>query len=350
MLNVSPVPARAASLAQASGQPPQTFNDSLLAASKSYASTGSENQAGTGSGRPQKPVSQDGKLPPSASHVRPVQSPAPPQKTVEQQVPLGKQTRLVNQALIRMELPFREPDHSASTATGQAMRDGTPATSLPIEPKLAQPVAKLDSIPSSHAKKENDLPQAAAVLPLVSHALQTAADLTNAFTLLNPLSTNANVFAKAGQAVLSDAIQKAISSSVPNVAPTTLPSAVLTAVPVTDSSAVSSPVSSAAPSVAPTALPSAAQRAVPVADSSAVSSPVSSAAPSVAPTTLPSAAQRGVPIADLSAVSNPAPSAAPAVISSASEKPLPEAIPTALSGTFPTSDASFSGRPGASLA
>ena len=126
---------------------------------------------------------------------------------------------------------------------------------------------------------------------------QTAADLTNAFTLLNPLSTNANVFAKAGQAVSRTLFKKRFPAR-SQMSHQLLFRALSDSGPVTDSSAVSSPVSSAAPSVAPTALPSAAQRAVPVADSSAVSSPVSSAAPSVAPTTLPSAAQRGVPIAD----------------------------------------------------
>ena len=151
-LNVSPVPTRAASLTQASGQPPQTFNESLLAASKSYSGTGYENQAGTTSGRPQKPVSQDAKLPPSDLHVRPVQSSAPPHKTVQQQVPVAQQPPLVNQPLIPMER-FGEPDQSASTATvapGEPMRDGAAVAFLPIEPKLAQPVvAKSDSIPST---------------------------------------------------------------------------------------------------------------------------------------------------------------------------------------------------------
>ena len=115
MLNVSPVPARAASLAQASDQPPQTFNESLLAASKAYSSTGCR-EPGWHRQRPPAETCFAGwrnyrhLLP----HVRPVQSPAPPQKTVQQQVPLGKQPRLVNQALIRMQLPFREPDRSAS--------------------------------------------------------------------------------------------------------------------------------------------------------------------------------------------------------------------------------------------
>ena len=320
MLSVSPVPTRATSLAQTSAQSPQTFNDSLLAVSKTYSSTGSENQAGTGSGRPQKPVSQDAKLPPSASHVRPVQSPAPPQKTVQQQLLVAQQPPLVNQSPIPMGPPFGAPDHSANNATvatGQPMRNTAAVTFFPIEPKLAQPVvAKSDSIPSSHAKKEDDSPQEAAVLPLVPHALQTAADLFNAFTFSNPLSINANVFAKAVQAVLSGAIQKAV------------PSAVSTETP------------SAVPSVAPTALPSAVLTTVPITDSSAVSNPVPSAAPSVPSTTFPNAALKAVPIADSSAVSSPVSSAAPSVVSSAIEKPLPDAIPTVLSVTFPTPGAS----------
>ncbi len=141
MLNVSPVTTRAASLAQVSDQSPQTFNESLLAASKASSSTGAANQAGTGTGRRQKPVSQDPKLPPSMPHVRAVLSAAPPQKMVQQQVPVAQQPPLINPALIPMQLPLGEPGRSASASTvaaGQPMRDVPAVTSLPIESKLAR--------------------------------------------------------------------------------------------------------------------------------------------------------------------------------------------------------------------
>ena len=323
MLNVSPAATRAASLAQASDQSPQTFNESLLAASKASSGTGTENQAGTGSGRRQKPVSEDAKLPPATPHVRrcPVAGASSADSAAAS--PGGSATAVVNPALIPMQLPFGEPGRSARTATvaaGQPMRDGAAVTFLPIESKIAQPVvAKSDSIPSSHAQKENDPPQAASILPLVPHVSQTAANLSNAVTnvvpntvssmLPNPLSTNANVFADAVQAVLPDAIQKAVPSAVSNAAP------------------------SAVPSVAPTALPSAVLTPVSITDLSAVPTPVPSAAPSVVSTAFRMLFRKRFQSRIASAVSSPVSSAAPSVVSSAIEKPLPgpilSTIPTA---------------------
>ncbi len=188
MLNVSPVTTRAASLAQVSDQSPRTFNESLLAASKASSSAGTANQAGTGTGRRQKPVSQDAKPPPAMPHVRAVLSAAPPQKMVQQQVLVAQQPPLINPALIPMQLPLGEPGRSANASTvaaGQPMRDVPAVTFLPIESKLVPPVvAKSDSVPSSHAQKENDSPQTASVLPLVPHVSQTATNLSNAVRVM----------------------------------------------------------------------------------------------------------------------------------------------------------------------
>jgi hypothetical protein len=242
MLDVSSVATRGASLAQVSDQSSQTFNESLLAASKASSNTGTANQAGTGTGRRQKPVSQDPKLPPS---VRAVQSVAPPQKIVQERVRVAQQP----------------PSKPAQLV-----------------------VAKSDSAPSSHAQKENDSIQAASVLPEVPHVLQTATNPSNAIgngvlntvssTLPNPPNTNASVFANALSGVLPDAVQQAVPSSVSSAAPsvvssvepTALPSAVLSAVPTAVPGALSSAVQNLA---SPLLL-----KAIPVASSNAAPAPV----------------------------------------------------------------------------
>ncbi len=61
MLNASPPMSRPASLAQAADQPPQTFKESLLAASRASSDTGSVHQDGARTGRRQNPVSDDAK-------------------------------------------------------------------------------------------------------------------------------------------------------------------------------------------------------------------------------------------------------------------------------------------------
>jgi hypothetical protein len=305
MLNVSPVATRAPSLAQVSGQVPPTFKESLLAASKASSSTGAANQTGTGTGRRQKPVSQDAKLPPSMPHVRAVQSTAPPQKTVQQQVLVAPQQPLINPSPIPMPLPLGEPGLSASAsavAAGQPRQDVLEVTFLPSESKLAQPVvAKSDSIPSSHVQDEKDSPKAASVLPLVPHALQTATNLSNASangvpntvpsTLSPPPSTNASVFA--------NAVQKAVPGAVSSAAPSAVPSDAPTALPIVDSSAVSRSVATPASSVVSGAI----QKTLP----DAIPSTVPTALPAAFPSALPTSPVVPNAIADTSSNAAPAP-------------------------------------------
>src|SRR5271168_4315242 len=63
MLNASPGVTRPASLAQVSDQPPQTFKESLLAASRASSDMGSVHQDSVRTGRRQNPASDDAKLP-----------------------------------------------------------------------------------------------------------------------------------------------------------------------------------------------------------------------------------------------------------------------------------------------
>ena len=100
------------------------------------------------------------------------------------------------------------------------MRDVPAVTFLPIESKLAHPaVPKSDSVPSSHAQKENDSPQTAPVLPLAPNVSQNVTNLSNAVSSYAPgppsntvPNANAGVFANAVPGVLPDAVQKAVPS------------------------------------------------------------------------------------------------------------------------------------------
>jgi hypothetical protein len=197
MLDVSPVTTRTASLAQVSDRSPQTFDDSMLAASKAYSSTSAANQAGTGTGYRQKPVSQDAKLPRSMPHVPTVQSPAPPQKTVQQQVLVAQQLPLINPTPIPIQPPLGGPGRSASASTvaaGQPMLDVPAVTSLPMESKFVAPIVL-----------------SSAVLRAVSSADSS------------PLTSPA-------PGAVSSAIQKPLPDAIPSTVPTTLPGALPSAV------------------------------------------------------------------------------------------------------------------------
>jgi hypothetical protein len=280
MLYMSPVATRAAVQAQGSDPSPQAFSESLLAASKASSSTSTAYQAGTGAGRRQKPVSQDEKLPPSMPHRRVVASQA------QQQVLGAQQPPLIKPVLIQKQLPLGEPGGFASASTGadgQPMRDVPAVTLLPIESKLAQPVVAMsDSVPSTHAQKEDDSPQAASLSLLIPHVSQTATNPSNAIgTVTNAPNTIPSV--------LPDAAQE----SVPRTVSSAAPSAPLSVATLADSNAFESPFPSPAPSLVSSAVQNLASSLVPSAipdtSSNAVPAPVlhgglnSSASGAVAP-------------------------------------------------------------------
>jgi hypothetical protein len=269
MFYVSPVSTRAAAPAQSSDPSPQAFNESLLAASKASSSTGAAYQAGTGAGRRQKPVLQDEKLPPSIPHGRVVPSQA------QQQVLVAQPPPLINPALIPK--PLGEPGRFASASTGadgQPMRDVPAVTLLPIESKLAQPVVAMSgSVPSTHAQKEDDSPQAASPS--------------------NTPNTNATVFISAIPSGLLDAVQESVPRAVSNAAP----SALLSVAKMADSSAFESPLPSPAPSAVSTGIekllpiPS----AVPAAPSGASPGGVQNLASPLVPSAIPDTSSNAVP-------------------------------------------------------
>jgi hypothetical protein len=297
MLYMSPVATRAAVQAQGSDPSPQAFSESLLAASKASSSTSTAYQAGTGAGRRQKPVSQDEKLPPSMPHGRAVSSPAPPQKTVQ----VAQQPPLINPALIQKQLPLGEPGRFASTSTvadSQRMSDVPAVTLLPIESKLAQPVVAMsDSVPSTHAQKEDDSPQAASLSLPIPHVSQTATNPSNALgTVTNAPNTIPSVLPDAAQ----ESVPRAVSSAAP--------SAPLSVATMADSNAFESPFPSPAPRVVSSTVPTAPPGAFP--------SAVQNLASSLVPSAIPDASSNAVPAPVLHDGLNPSASGAVAPKSS----------------------------------
>ena len=265
MFSESPPVTSKASLAQVSDQSPPTFKESLLAASKAPSGVGAAYQGGPGTGRRQKPVSADPKLPPTMPLIRAALSPPRPQEVVPQQVLVTQRPHLINPALIAMQLTLGGPGVSPMASTvsvGPPKRDGAAAGSLSIEANISQPaVAKSDSVPSGHVRTESDPSQAASTLPPVSLVSQAAAGLSNTVanvvsntlssTLPHPASNadpnaNASVAPKTIPGVLPDVVQKAIPNPVSSAAPNAVPSVV--------SNAIQKPLPGTLPGVASTAL------------------------------------------------------------------------------------------------
>jgi hypothetical protein len=254
-LNASPVATRTVFLTQVSEQSPQTFSESLVAASKASSSTSTANQAGTGTGNRQKPVSQDETLPRSTPRAHTHQLPATPQKTVQHKVVVAHQLPSIDPASISMQQPV---------------------------------VAKSDSALSTQARKENDSPPATSVFAQVPLILQTAENPSKALgnralsTVSSSLSTSTNtdarVSAGAVPGVLTDATQGAASSAAPSAVAGVVPTALLSAVPITNLSADSIPVtipartavSSAIDKTLPDAIPGTVPTALPGALPSAI--------------------------------------------------------------------------------
>jgi hypothetical protein len=286
-----------ASLAQVSDQSPPTFKESLLAASKAPSGAGAAYQAGPSTGRRQKPVSADPKLPPTLPLILTAVPPPRSQELAPQRVLVTQQPHLINPALIAMPLPFGAAGVSlmaSAVPAGLPKRDGAAVGSLSIESNISQPaVAKSDSVPSSHVQKESDPSQAASILPPVSLVLQDAANLSN--TVANMVS---NTLSSTPPHPVSNAAPNEDASAVANAIPGVLPDVVQKAVP----NLVSSDAPNAVPSVS-----NAIQKPIPGAISGRVSASPSfgqnSASP-VVPSGIPDASSNAASKGDVAPQSN----------------------------------------------
>ncbi len=263
MLNASPAVTRPGSLAQVSDQSPQTFKESLLAASRASSDTNSVHQDGTRTGRRQNPASDDMKLPHSTLRSRAVSLAAPPQQTVQQKVAPTPQLPVIDPApVVPPQLPPEgagESPKAATVAVGPT-RDSAVLKFPPIRSNIDQPaVAKSDNISSSHVQKQGDPPQAASMLPSVGYESQAATNLSTA--VLNPPSNTVpgdaadstpSVVPGVAQSAASSPVALAVSSAVQPPHPDAAP----TLVPVTFARAVSDTVAKAVPDLTPRVAPS----------------------------------------------------------------------------------------------
>jgi hypothetical protein len=190
MLNASPLVTRHTSLARDSDQPPQTFKDSLLAASRTSSDTGSVHLDGPRTGRRQAPAADDRKLPHATLHSGVAVLPAPPQQTVQQQVPPGQQLPVIDPApVVPLQLPpggTGESPQAVTVAIGET-RDSAVPTLPSIASNTVQPViAKPDNIASVDTREQGDTAPVASVLPASGYGSQAATNLSPAVTGANP--------------------------------------------------------------------------------------------------------------------------------------------------------------------
>lgn len=282
MLNASPAMTRPASLAQVADQPPQTFKESLLAASRASSDTNSVHQDGTRTGRGQNPASDDAKSPHPTLRSRAVLLPAPPQQTMQQQVPPAQQLPVIDPApVVPTQLPLGGAGDSpqAPAAAAGPTRDAAPLKFPPIGSNIAQPaVAKSDDISSIHVQKQGDPSQAVSTLPSVGYESQAATNLSTAVTGANP-----NALAAAVPNLPSNTVPGDAADSTPSVVPGVAQSAASSPVALSVSSAVQPPH----PDDAPTLVPVTFARAV----SDKVAKAVPDVTPRLAPTEVPGPVQ-----------------------------------------------------------
>jgi hypothetical protein len=280
-----------ASLAQVSDQSPPTFKESLLAVFKAPSGAGAAYQADPGTGRRQKPVSADPKLPPTMPLIRAALSPPHSQELVPQRVLVTQQPHLI-------ELNFSQPA-----------------------------VAKSDSVPSSQVQQESDASQAASTMPPVSLVSQAEANRSNTVanlisntlssTLPNPAShavpnEDSSGAVNAIPGVLPDIVQDAISNPVSSVAPNAVPSVVSNAIQKPLPGALPGVVSSTHAKAVPGAIPSGVTTALPSASPSFGQTSPSPVVPSAIPDVSSKAASRGdvAPKSDSESTSDANPPAA----------------------------------------
>ena len=259
MLNASPPMARPASLAQAADQPPQTFKESLLAASRASSDTGSVHQDGARTGRRQNPVPDDAKSLHATLQTHVVLLPVSPQQTVQQQVPPAQQLPVIDPApVVPIQLPLGGAGDSQQAPT---------------------------VISSTHVQKKGDPPQGVSTLTPVGYASQAATNLSTAVPGANP-----NAFAAANPNALA-AVPNAPGATVPNAPSNTAPgdaaNSIPSVVPGVPQGAASSPVALSVSIAVQSPHPDDAPTPVPVTFARAVSDTVAKAVPDVTPRVVP---------------------------------------------------------------
>ena len=307
LLNAAPAVTRPPSFAQGSDQLPQTFKESLLAASRAFSDARGVHEVGARTGRRQNSASDDTRSAHATFHSGVGLLPDPPQQTLQQLAPPAQQ--IIDPAtVVPMQLPPGRAEDApkaaslAVTPAGDGAAPKFPATGSSITPPV---VAKPDDIPSGDTREQIDPSQVAPTLPSVGYGSQVAAKISAAVTIATS-SAPANT-------------PNPPSNTIPNdtaaAAPSIVPDALRTLVPVIVSGAAQGDVRSAAsgPSALQQPDPKATPTVVPGIPAKAISDTVAKAspdpAPHVAPTEVPPAIRNSTssPSANVSSDAPPTP-------------------------------------------
>jgi hypothetical protein len=253
MLNAPPVVTRPTSRAQDSDQPPQTFKESLLAASRTSSDAGGVHADAARTGRRQ--TASDDKSPHATLHSGVAVLPVPPQQTVQQQVPPAQQLPVIDPApVVPPPVETAESPKAVTVAVGPQLPS--------IGSNMVQPVfVKSDNLPSVGTRGGDPSP-IASTLPSMTYGSQAATNLSPAVTSVNtdssvtaPPTPPTNIAPSgvadsipgltldATQTAIPDAVQQPHSAATSALAPGTL------------AHTVADTVAKAYPDAAPRAIP-----------------------------------------------------------------------------------------------
>jgi hypothetical protein len=344
MLAPMPAVTRPAPTDEGSSPPPQTFSDSMLAASKT---------ASKGLDQEPKAVKEDASFPPPVFHLGSVPPPIPPPQNAQRQVSTAPQLPASSQVRNQTYSP-KAAAIAPSHASNEAKPDATEIFASGTKSNIARPViAHTSTLPSHSDEEGSDLAQFASILPRQEIGIAgppLSHDATNrSYTVRNRLQASTstaiqdsprNAVQNAAANVVADSSKNAVSgivakpdawSSFPSIAPRTLLDAVSTAAPsistaVPAVSAAVPNVSAAVPNVS-TAVP-AVSTAVPAV--STTEPAVSTGVPNVPSIAIPSSL-RAAP----STSSSVAPSSVSTVVPSSVRGGLNELVERAGHTAFP---------------
>ena len=307
MLNAPPALIRPAPLAQGSDQPPQTFKESLFAASRASSDVVGVHQDGARTGKRQTPASDDTRSPRATLHSGVVLLSDPLQQTVQQLAPPAQQLPVIDPAPVvpaQLQEGAGNAPKAATLAVASA-RDGAALNFPSTGSNIAPPVgAKQANIPSGDIQKQGEASQVVPTLPPVGYGSQVATNLSAAATTATPVAPTNTV---------PDPPSNTVPSDVAGSAPSVVPDAVRALVPVIVSGAVQDavPSSASAPSALQHPLPATAPIAVPDTPAKSISDTVAKTSPDamhhVTETEVPAAAQNSTssPSANVSSDATP---------------------------------------------
>ncbi len=175
---------RAGSLAQVSDQPPQTFKESLLAASRTPSDSSSAHEDATHAGRRQNPATDAAKSPHAMLHSGVVPITGTAQQTLQQLVPPAQHLQVIDPVPV---VPLQVPSAGAAQPPKAVAVAAGPARSNPLRvfPSIGSNVLKPDNIPFVDTQEKTDPSPVAPRLSPGRYDSETATNLASPVTTAN---------------------------------------------------------------------------------------------------------------------------------------------------------------------